>query len=97
MSRKTEAQPLKAVMHQLIEQYRLGGKLTEVKIASTWNEVMGRTISSRTEKVAYQNQTLYVKIDSAPLRQELNLRKEKVITLMNEVLKTDAIKNVVIK
>lgn len=97
MARKSNAEPLKEVLHRLIDQYRLRGKLTEVKVFDTWREVMGNTISSRTEKIAFQKNILFVKVNSAPLRNELNMRKQKVLDLMNDALGSTPIKDVVIK
>ena len=97
MNRKSNAEPLKDVLHRLIDQYRLRGKLTEVRISDTWKEVMGNTIGTRTEKVAFQKGKLYVKVNSAPLKSELNMQKQKVVDLMNDSLGTNTIKEVVIK
>ena len=97
MARKSNGAPLKDVLHQFIEQYRLRGKLTEVSVFDTWKKVMGNTIGTRTEKIAFQKGVLYVKVNSAPLRSELNMQKQKVLDLMNEAMGADSIKDVVIK
>lgn len=97
MNRKSNAEPLKDVLHRLIDQYRLRGKLTEVSVFDTWKKVMGNAISGRTDKIAFQKGILYVKVNSAPLRNELNMQKNKVLDLMNEAMDSNAIKDVVIK
>jgi len=97
MARKSNGEPLKDVLHQFVEQYRLRSKLTEVSISDTWREVMGNTIGSRTDKIAFQKGILYVKVNSAPLKSELKLQKQKVLDLMNEAMGADSIKDVVIK
>lgn len=97
MNRKSNAEPLKDVLHRLIDQYRLRGKLTEVSIFDTWKEVMGNTISTRTEKIAFQKGVLYVKVNSSPLKSELNMQKQKVLELMNDAMGAVTIKEVVIK
>ena len=63
----------------------------------TWKEVMGNTIGTRTEKIAFRKGVLYVKVNSAPLKSELNMQKQKVMDLMNETMGSDSIKEVVIK
>ena len=97
MARKSNGEPLKDILHQFVEQYRLRGKLTEVGVQDTWREVMGNTISTRTDKVMFQKGVLYVKMNSAPLRTELIMQKRKVLDLMNESMGEGSIKDVIIK
>ncbi len=97
MARKSNGEPLKDILHQFVEQYRLRGKLTEVGVFDTWTKVMGNTISTRTDKIAFKKGILYVKVNSAPLGNELRMQKQKVLDLMNESMGADSIKDVVIK
>lgn len=83
-SRKADVAPLKECLQELIEVYRLRGKLSETHIISSWEKLMGQTISKRTSDIFFQDKKLLVKITSAPLKQELQLSKSKIIRILNE-------------
>ena len=83
-SRKADVAPLKDCIQELIEVYRLRGRLSESHIISSWEKLMGQTISKRTSDIFFRDHKLLVKITSAPLKQELQLSKSKIIKILNE-------------
>ena len=58
-----------------------------------WQELMGPTIASRTDRMFIKKKTLYVNINSAPLKQELNMSKTKVLKLINEKMGIEVIED----
>ncbi|MBS1763759.1 MAG: DUF721 domain-containing protein [Bacteroidetes bacterium] len=97
MIRKSNEESLKDVIDQLLDTYRLRDKLNQVKLIRSWDKIMGEAISKRTERIQFRNDTLFIHLTSAPLKEELSYNREKIVTLMNEELGGDYIKDVVIR
>ena len=51
----------------------------------------------RPDYLNLKNGTLYIKLKSSALREELSYGKEKIIKLLNEKLKKDLIKKIVLR
>jgi len=74
---------LKEALEQLVKTYKIEGKLNEVKLIQSWARLMGPMIAHRTESVSIRDKKLYVKLSSAPLREELSNARSKIISLLN--------------
>lgn len=81
----------------LFTNKRLNKGFTQHRIREVWQSKMGNRIDKYTEKFYFNKGKLTIKIGSAPLRQELNFSKEKIITMINKELEVDVIKEVVIR
>ncbi|HNB12800.1 MAG TPA: DUF721 domain-containing protein [Bacteroidia bacterium] len=97
MFRKTNEESLKEVIEQLLDTYKLRDKLNQVKLMQSWDNIMGEMISKRTEKLILKDHTLYIYLNSAPLKEELNYGRERIVQLLNTALESDFIKEVVIR
>jgi hypothetical protein len=95
--KKSNEQPLKEVLHQMIDAYRLRPKLHQTKIRTLWGQVMGAGIDRYTTNIRLQGRVLFISIASAPLRQELSYGKEKIRKILNEELGEAYIEEVVIR
>lgn len=84
-------------MKEMIREYRLGPQLNETRIKTLWHERMGKTISTYTSNIQVRKNVLYLTILSAPLKHELSFAKEKILSLLNEELGEDYLKEVVIR
>ena len=49
----------------------LGGKLNETAVINSWEEIVGKAISSRTSKIYINDHILYVHLNSSVVRNEL--------------------------
>lgn len=94
--RKTNENSLKEVIEQLIDSYRLRDRLNEIRIRTTWEEVMGKAISSRTDHLMVRDHKLLIRVNSAALRKELQFQKSNIQQLMNKALEGEYILDVVI-
>ncbi len=90
--RKSETASLKDVIDSMLDTYKLRGKFNENKLITSWESMMGKPIARRTDKIYMKNKVLFVKLNSAPLRQELTMSKSKVM----EIIHRDFDKNMVI-
>ncbi|NND77917.1 MAG: DUF721 domain-containing protein [Flavobacteriales bacterium] len=64
------------------------------EIVSAWPEVMGQAVASRTEKISFYKGTLYIKLNSAPLKNELVLSRAQVAARLNEHLGETIVMNI---
>jgi predicted nucleic acid-binding Zn ribbon protein len=92
--KKSNENSLREVINQLIDTYKLRDKLNEVKILRCWEEVMGKAIANRTVSISMHSQELYIRVNSAPLREELLYQRDKIRELMNKELGGPYIKEV---
>lgn len=88
---------LKEAIQQLIKQYRLRGKLSQNKLSHQWEQIMGKTIASRTKNVYLTKGKLIIELNSSVLRNELSFLKNKIIAKVNEELGEEVVKEVVLK
>jgi predicted nucleic acid-binding Zn ribbon protein len=83
-TRKNDSQPLKEAIEALLRVYKLQTQFDETSVEAHWEEIMGKPIAARTQQVYAKNKKLYLKIDSAPLKKELIMAKQKMIELINK-------------
>jgi len=70
----------------LMDAYKLKPKLFEAQVKTAWPNLMGKTIAGYTSEVRLHKGILYLRITSAPLRNELSYAKEKIKKILNEEL-----------
>ena len=80
-----------------IKKNNLENGLENVKIKDLWHELMKNGVANYTTDVNLKNGTLYIKLKSSVLREELSYGKEKIVKLLNEKLKKDLIKKIVLR
>lgn len=95
--RSGEATKLDSALEQMFEAYKIKGKTNQTTIIALWEELMGKTIASRTTKMFFKGKVLYVELTSAPLKQELTLAKAKIMTLLTDKVGKDAIEDIVFR
>jgi len=92
--RKSNDQSIKEVIGEIIESYKLKGRLDEVKLRNNWESLMGKAIANRTHSIGLKDGTLTIKITSAPLGEELFYASKKIKQLLNDELGEEVIKEV---
>ncbi|MFI5149149.1 MAG: DUF721 domain-containing protein [Bacteroidia bacterium] len=94
MSRHNE-QSLKDAIQQMLNTYKLQGRMDELKLMASWEKVMGPAVHKRTLDLSVRNRILYVRLESSALREELSYGKEMLIKRLNEEAGTEVINQVV--
>ena len=84
MKRDFELKKIKSILNNIIDNSSLKVGLNNVKIQSVWKKIMGSNINSYTTDIILKKRTLYVKLSSSVLREELSYGKEKIIKILNE-------------
>lgn len=93
--RNTKALPLKDAIEDMMELYKLRAKFNETYIISYWEQIMGSVISSRTTEIYIKDFKLFIQLDSSPLRNELLLAKNKIVSMINKEVGQDIIDDVI--
>lgn len=86
---------MKEAIDLLLETYRIKGKFQETAIVAHWEEIMGKTIASRTTELYIKDQKLFLKLSSSVLRNELQMARQKIIDLLNARAGSEVIREVV--
>ena len=87
MSSKRTSKPLKIneLTSQLFEQKRIKNNILQAQVQNTWEKLMGNNVIKRTNKIFIKENKLIIKLTSAPLKNELNNSKKRIIKQINEI------------
>lgn len=91
-----EFQSIGQAIRQLLNSYKIESKFDETNIVTSWERLVGKTISKRTRKVFIRNKVLYVEFDSPAMKQDLMLHKAEIIVLFQKEFGKDAINEIVV-
>ena len=94
-ARNTKSKPLKDAFESFLKVYNLKSKFNETYLVAYWERIMGASIAKRTEKMYIKSGVLFIRLNSAPLSQELLLAKTKLIQLLNTEIGEQVIIDVV--
>ncbi len=95
--RRSNTQPLKEVIQEYLEALKMKQKIKEVSLLSSWEEVVGKTISRSTSDIYIKNKKLYVILKSSVIRNELLLIKDQLIKKLNEAVNANVIYEIILK
>lgn len=76
--------PIGEVIKEMIETYRLEGKLNEVRLLHSWEKVVGEMIARHTLDLYIKNRRLFVKVDSPALKNELSYSRTDILDKLNQ-------------
>ncbi|MDY0102475.1 MAG: DUF721 domain-containing protein [Lentimicrobium sp.] len=92
--RLTNNQSIKDVIEELINTYRIGDRLSQTKVISMWDSVVGKMIARDTTHLYIKHRILYVKLNSPALREELGYARTKLIKSLNKAAGDDVIDDI---
>jgi len=95
--RRSKTIPLSEAIKDYINEMKLGGKLSEVGIINSWEEIVGKAISSRTTRIYIKDQILYVHLSSSVVRNELLMLREALKEKLNERAGSEVIKEIILR
>lgn len=85
------------VLKHIIKENRLQPGMDQISVKEAWKSLMGNGVNSYTKSVVLKGTILYVELSSAVLREELSFGKSKIIAMLNDELRRDLIKEVVLR
>ena len=81
---RTNDKSLKEAIEQMLKVYRLKRKFDETSLVVAWPEMMGKAIANRTKEIFIRDRKLFVRIESAVIKNELVMMRSNIIEKMNE-------------
>lgn len=95
--RSSNESSISDVLKQFIVVNKLESGMDKIDVEQAWKNLMGNGVNSYTQEVILKGSTLYVKLSSAVLREELSYGKDKIIKMINEELRKDIVTSVVLR
>ncbi len=92
--RKSNEILLKDAIEAFLKENNLDTKLNETRLIGAWEEVTGKLIARHTIHMNVKDRVLYVKVDSAALREELSYQRSKLIVKLNKITGIEAIDDI---
>ena len=94
--RKSNEKPLKAAIEEFLETFHLRDKLSQTKVIQSWEKVVGEMVARNTSQLHIRNKVLYVKVNSAALRNELLFARTKIMNTLNKEAGSIVIEDIVL-
>jgi hypothetical protein len=79
----------------LLKDYHLDSKYQATRIKTLWEDIMGKPIASRTTSISLHNSRLKVKVTSAPLKNELNMSKTRILEILEKEFGKGVIEDII--
>ena len=95
--RFNEEQSIQDVLKNFISHNKLQTGIDKVEVKEVWFNLMGNGVANYTEEVELRKDTLYVKLTSAVLREELMFGREKIIKMINQEIGKEVVKSLVLR
>tara|TARA_B100000401_G_C52527014_1_gene587238 strand:+ start:389 stop:670 length:282 start_codon:yes stop_codon:yes gene_type:complete len=87
---------IKNLLEIFLKKNNLEKGLLELEVKRAWHELMENGVSNYTTDVSLKNKTLYIKLSSPALKEELSYGKEKLMKLINERFKKKIVQKIVL-
>jgi len=85
---------LKDAIEKLLNDLNLASKLKEVQLIGSWEKVAGKLIARHTKDIFIKDRVLYIKTDTAALKQELTYMKTKLLGKLNREAGEEVIEDI---
>jgi hypothetical protein len=95
--RRSKTITLAEAVSDFIKEMNFGEKLTEAGIINSWEETVGKAISSRTTRIYIRDHILYVHLSSSVVRNELLMLREVLKEKLNQKAGSDVIKEIILR
>ncbi|MEZ4838071.1 DUF721 domain-containing protein [Flavobacterium sp.] len=89
--------PISEVLKAFIKDNNLQSGMDKIDVEKAWKEIMGKGVNTYTKEVFLKEETLYVSLSSSTLREELSHGKQKIIKMLNDELRKDVVKELVLR
>ncbi len=95
--RRSKTISLADAIKDYITEMNLGEKLAETSVLNSWEEIVGKAISSRTSKIYVKDHVLHVHLTSSVVRNELMMLRESLRNKLNEKAGKEVIKDIILR
>ncbi|MBT8323772.1 MAG: DUF721 domain-containing protein [Winogradskyella sp.] len=89
--------PIQDIINEFVESNKLQGGLDEVNAKEAWKRLMGNGVNNYTTAIELKKDTLFVKLSSSVLREELSYGNQKIIDMLNEAIGKPVVQKLVLR
>ena len=82
--RRSKEQPIGEVIKELLKNYDITSKFNEAHIITSWDKLMGPSVTKYTVKIEVEKRILFVKLSNAALKQEMSYARQKIKKMLND-------------
>lgn len=82
--RRNDDITIKQAVDKLLDVYRLRRKFEETSIVTAWPELIGNAIANRTQQIYIKDKKLFIRVESAVIKNELAMMRRQIIGRVNE-------------
>jgi predicted nucleic acid-binding Zn ribbon protein len=90
-------QSIGSAIKEFLRAYHLEEKYNQTQLVHSWENVVGKMVAKHTKEIFVRNKTLFVRIDSSALRNELCYSREKIMKSLNNEVNAEVIDDIVFK
>ncbi|MGA1978100.1 MAG: DUF721 domain-containing protein [Bacteroidales bacterium] len=94
--RRSKTITLAEAVNDFIREMNLGEKLKETDLINSWEEIVGKAISSRTSRIYIKEHVLYVHLNSSVARNELLMLRQALKEKLNDRAGSEVITDIVL-
>jgi predicted nucleic acid-binding Zn ribbon protein len=95
--RRSKTISLAEAIRDYVREMNLDVKLSEIGVINSWEEIVGKAISSRTSKIYIKDHVLFVHLNSSVVRNELLMLRQILKEKLNEKAGSEVIKDIVLR
>jgi len=95
--RRSKTISIAEAVDDYIKAMNIGEKLGEASIVNSWNEIVGKAISSRTTRLYIKDHVLYVHLSSSVVRNELFMLRQALMEKINKKAGKEIVKEIVLR
>lgn len=82
--KRTNSETIGNVIRQYLRDEGLETPLNQYRLMQSWKDVMGAGIEKFTGEMFIKNQTLFIKIKSSVLKNDLSLNRHNIVERLNQ-------------
>lgn len=97
MSSRDNDRILKDAIRELLETYKLSGRLHEIDVVNAWPAIVGPSLARYTKNIYIHRQVLYVVIESSVVRNELSMARSSLLKALNKGFDEPVITDIIFK
>lgn len=94
--KRSNIEQIGTLIRQFLRQECLESPLNEQRLLNAWPQILG-SAANYTDNIYIHNQTLYVHLTSAALRQELMMERETLVRALNQKVGATVITNIIFR
>ncbi|HLF33208.1 MAG TPA: DUF721 domain-containing protein [Cyclobacteriaceae bacterium] len=94
-NKKPGTTTIKSAFGDMLKTFNLESKFNAARIRKDWEKLMGKTVNNRTSRIRINHGKIAVYLTSAPLKNELNMSKSKILEILRKEYGEEAVTDII--